>query len=95
MVIGLLLVWGQVGDPLVMYVGAAPLALVSAVRWWKTREGKARPRPVRRRARLSPLAEGNLKLIDLAGGFPAHSPPSGFSSPAKWLDHLRLLAEVI
>jgi hypothetical protein len=92
-VIGLLLVWGQVGDPLVMYVGAAPLAIVSAVRWYKGKEKLDLGLFIASVASVV-TSKAILKLIEVAGGFEAHSPPSGFSSPAKWLDHLRLLGEV-
>lgn len=92
-VIGLLLVWGQVGDPLVMYIGAAPLALVSAIRWWRSREKLDLGLFI---AALASVLTSKviLKLIDLAGGFNAHSPPTSFSSPAKWFSHLKLLGEV-
>jgi hypothetical protein len=92
-VIGLLLVWGQVGDPLVMYIGAAPLALVSAVRWWRTRERLELGLFIAACASVL-AAKAILRLIDLAGGFDAHSPPSSFSSPGRWLDHAGLLGEV-
>jgi len=91
--IGLLLVWGQVGDPLVMYIGAAPLALVSALRWWKSRERLDLGLVIAAVASVL-TAKVILWIIDLAGGFEAHSPPSGFSNPVKWLDHLSLLGEV-
>jgi hypothetical protein len=93
LVIGLLLVWGQVGDPLVMYIGAAPLAIVSGVRWARGREKIDLGLVISAVASVL-TAKGILKLIDLAGGFQAHSPPTGFSSPAKWLGHLSLLGEV-
>jgi len=92
-VIGLLLVWGQLGDPLVMYIGAAPLAIVSAVRWYQGKEKIDLGLLIAAVASVL-TAKGILALIDLAGGFDAHSPPSGFSNPAKWLDHLSLLGEV-
>jgi hypothetical protein len=92
-VIGLLLVWGQVGDPLVMYIGAAPLALVSAVRWYQRREKIELGLFIA--AVASVLAsKAILKGIELAGGFEAHSPPTSFSNPVKWLGHLSLLGEV-
>jgi len=93
LVIGLLLVWGQVGDPLVMYIGAAPLALVSAYRWWRNRETLDAALFAASIASV-PVAKGIMKLLTLAGGFEAHSPPASFANPAKWLDHLRLLGEV-
>ncbi|HZM79249.1 MAG TPA: hypothetical protein VFC19_26255 [Candidatus Limnocylindrales bacterium] len=92
-VIGVLLVWGQVGDPLVMYVGAAPLAIVSAVRWYQGKEKLDLGLLIAAVASVL-TAKGILTLIDLAGGFEAHSPPTDLSNPAKWFDHLSLLGEV-
>jgi hypothetical protein len=38
--VGGLLVLGQLSDPLVLYVGAVPLVLVSALRWWRWRRSR-------------------------------------------------------
>lgn len=92
-VIGILLVWGQVGDPLVMYIGVLPLALVAIYRWIRSRERLDLNLLIAAIASVV-VAKGILKLVDVAGGFQAHSPPTGFANPAKWWEHIRLLGEV-
>jgi hypothetical protein len=80
-----LLAWGQIADPLVLYVGALPLVVVSALRLW--RGGRRLPRQWRGiDARLLAagfgsviLAQGFLLGVRLAGGFVAHVPPVQFS----------------
>jgi hypothetical protein len=94
--IAVLLTWGQIGDPLVMYVGAVPLVVVSALRLWRA-GGGWRARLGRLDARLAAaavasvlLAHGFLLAVRLAGGFVAHAPPVRLSPLSQLGDHLVL-----
>jgi hypothetical protein len=73
--IGALLVWGQVGDPLVTFVGALPLVAVCAIRLWR-RGGRWPHRWRGLEARLllagvlsTVVAQAILHAIRFAGGF--------------------------
>jgi hypothetical protein len=91
--ITVLLVWGQVGDPLVTYVGALPLVIVSAFRQLRSRE----PAPNRLRsldARLFVagvasivLTKGFLALLRLAGGFFHYAVPVEIAPLAELRHH--------
>jgi hypothetical protein len=99
--IALLLTWGQVGDPLVMYVGAVPLAVVSG--WRLGRAGGGwRPRLRTLDAKLfvaavasALLAHGFLLAVRLAGGFVAHAPPVRLSPLSELGDHVVLAAKAV
>ncbi|GIH11704.1 hypothetical protein Rhe02_97710 [Rhizocola hellebori] len=94
--IGLMLAWGQIADPLVLFIGVLPLALVGFYRAIRARDWKGLDAQLVVAAVLSvPLGQGTLKLITALGGFGAHKPPTDFAPPAKWLGHLRLLADVM
>ncbi|WP_020523088.1 hypothetical protein [Catelliglobosispora koreensis] len=93
--VGLALVWGQIGDPLVLFIGVLPLGLVTLYRTVRKREWFGTDARLVLAAALSvPIGQGVLKGIEAAGGFIAHSPPTHFASPGKWLGHLKLLGEV-
>ena len=93
--VGLALVWGQIGDPLVLFIGVLPLGLVALYRTVRKREWFGTDARLVAAAALSvPIGQGVLKGIEAAGGFIAHSPPTHFASPGKWLGHLKLLGEV-
>lgn len=90
-----LLAWGQIGDPLVLFIGVFPLAAVSAYRVLRSRDWRGLDGQLVIAAAASVvIGQGFLKLVAAAGGFVAHSPPTEFSSISKWGSHLRLLAEV-
>jgi hypothetical protein len=91
-VIAGLLTWGQIGDPLVTFIGALPLIVVCAVRLWRT----AGHRPHRWRGLESRLlvaavvsalvAHGIVAAVRLAGGF--YSIPAEITfSPLGQLGH--------
>ncbi len=95
-VIGLMLAWGQIADPLVLFIGVLPLALISLYRAIRAREWKGLDAQLAVAAVVSvPIGQGTLKLIAALGGFGAHAPPTDFAPPSKWLEHLRLLTEVM
>ncbi len=91
-----LLAWGQIADPLVFYIGALPLALVAAYRMVRARTLRGTDTGLLIAAVVSVVvARGVLTLIAAVGGFRAHIPPTEFSEPTDWPDHLRLLADVV
>jgi hypothetical protein len=91
-----MLAWGQIADPLVLFIGVFPLALVGLYRAIRAREWKGLDVQLVVAAIVSvPLGQGTLKLITALGGFGAHDPPTDFAPPSKWLDHLGLLAELM
>jgi hypothetical protein len=94
--IGLLLAWGQIADPLVLFIGVLPLALVGLYRALRAKDFKGLDAQLVAAAVISvPLGQGTLKLITALGGFGAHAPPTDFSPPSKWLSHIGLLGEVM
>jgi hypothetical protein len=89
-----LLALGQVSDPLVMYIGALPLILVSAVRFLRDRGRRGlEARLVVAGAGSIVLAQLILLAIRLAGGFGAHAPPVQFAKFSRWPDHLWIAAQ--
>jgi len=99
--IALLLTWGQIGDPLVMYVGALPLALVSGARLWRAGGGwRWRLRSLDARLLAAAvasalLAHGFLAAVRLAGGFVAHAPPVQLSPPSELGAHVVLAVKSV
>lgn len=88
------LTWGQIGDPLVLFIGVLPLALVSAYRYLRNREMWDVKLFLAALASVV-IGQGALKAISAAGGFVAHAPPTKFSDPVQWFEHIRLLGEVL
>jgi hypothetical protein len=90
--VGLLLAWGQMGDPLVTFVGALPLVLVSALRLLRSGEPWSRRwRGVDAQliaAGIGSVLAGHLaiKLVHLVGGFHAPAPPVELS-PLSAIPH--------
>jgi hypothetical protein len=107
--IALLLTWGQIGDPLVMYVGAVPLVVVSALRLWLPLAGGLGRTGGGWRSRLRTLdaklivaavasallAHGFLLAVRLAGGFVAHAPPVRISPLSELGQHVVLAAKAV
>jgi hypothetical protein len=99
--VAVLLAWGTVADPLVMYVGALPLAVVSLVRM----AGERRFAPRRWRgpdAHLLlaavasvALARAFLATVRLAGGFHVHAPIAEFAPLSKVGTHVWLLIRTL
>jgi hypothetical protein len=87
--VGALLVWGQLADPLVLFIGALPLALVGGWRLWRAK--LRRPRQWRGTDALLVLAAlGSMLVahaivfvIGLAGGFQLHAVPVRLVEPDR------------
>jgi hypothetical protein len=100
-VVALLLTWGQVGDPLVMYVGAVPLVVVSAWRLLRAKgDWRGRLRTLDAKLLVAGvasalLAHGLLLAVRLAGGFVAHAPPVRLSPLSELGDNLVLAAKAV
>ncbi|MDT5025486.1 MAG: hypothetical protein QOE61_1912, partial [Micromonosporaceae bacterium] len=93
-----LLTWGQISDPLVMFIGALPLAVLGLVRLFVARRVARRSGGAGRAAfdwrgtdaRLVAAALGSIVLtrlahlmIEVAGGFQAHGVPVRLVSPDR------------
>jgi hypothetical protein len=76
MLVGLLLAWAVVADPLVIVIAVVPLALVSVIRrqWWLLAADAA--------GYL--IALGARALISAAGGYVQQPVPFALSAPALW-----------
>ncbi|MEV4135733.1 hypothetical protein AB0J72_26655 [Dactylosporangium sp. NPDC049742] len=89
--VGLLVVLAlaQVADPLAMFIGAVPLALVSAARLIRGRTWRGTDAHLLAAAAGSVvLAHALLALVWWAGGFSVHSPVARFSPAAELGDHV-------
>jgi hypothetical protein len=99
--VGLLLAWGQTGDPLVTFVGALPLVLVSALRLLRADE----PWPRRWRgvdaqllvAGLGSVVVGHgvIKLVHALGGFHTPAPPVELSPLADIPHRAEMTAKMV
>ncbi|GAA0725592.1 hypothetical protein Drose_17625 [Dactylosporangium roseum] len=91
-----LLAIAQVGDPLALFVGALPLAGVSALRLLRDRTWRGADAHLLVAAVGSiAVAHGVLALIWRAGGFSVHAPIAQFSPLGEIPGHLRLAAQAI
>ncbi|GAA3452634.1 hypothetical protein [Dactylosporangium matsuzakiense] len=82
----------QMGDPLAMYIGAIPLALVSAVRLaWSRRRAMVDAHLLVAAVASILLAHAAVKLIGLLGGYQVHPPIAEFTKLEDVPDHLDLL----
>ncbi len=89
-----LLAFGQLSDPLVMYIGALPLVLVSLVRLVVDRRLRSlNTRLIVAGAGSVVLAQLALLGIRLAGGFGSHAPPVIFAPPSRLADHVWIAAQ--
>jgi hypothetical protein len=99
--VGLLLAWGQTGDPLVTFVGALPLVLVSALRLLRSTEPWSRRwRGVDAQliaAGVGSVLVGHLavKLVHLVGGFHTPAPPVELSPLAAIPHRAEMTAKMI
>jgi hypothetical protein len=97
-----LLAWGQIGDPLVMFVGALPLVLVAALglvreRAWRAAGWRGLLRVLDARLLLAGvgsvlLARGFVWVVHHIGGFHVHAPTSAVSPLSDLAHHGRLAA---
>jgi hypothetical protein len=100
-----LLAWGQIGDPLVMFVGVLPLVLVAALglvrdRAWRATGWRGALRLLDTRLLLAGigsvlLARGFLWVVHHLGGFHVHAPTSEVSPVSELAHHGRLAAQSI
>jgi hypothetical protein len=99
--VGLMLVWAQLGDRLVLTIGVLPLVLVGAVRAY--RDVAVRRRPVRESWFDLALAVSALvsvgvadlivKIIRHLGGYVSAPLNTTFAPSAEWPAHIALAAE--
>ena len=102
-IVGALLAWGQVADPLVMYEGVLPLVLVCAMRLYRRRDGLAgKLRESWYELSLAAgaivsvkVAELALGLIRHAGGFKIWPPLQTFAVIASLYDNLWVSAQSV
>ncbi|GAA2383855.1 hypothetical protein [Dactylosporangium salmoneum] len=85
----------QVGDPLAMYIGALPLATVSALRllraiWTRAEKGPDARLLVAAAASVA-LSHAAVRLIGLAGGYRVHTPIAEFTTWDAVPDHVMLM----
>ena len=99
--VALLLAWGEIGDPLVTFVGAVPLILVGAVRLLRADEPWARrwrgldARLIVAALASVALAHGFLTAVRMAGGFHAPAPPISFAPVAALPDRVLATADMV
>jgi len=95
-VVAVLLAWGAIADPLVMYLGALPLALVGLVRLVRT-PGWSAPDAWLLLAAVGSvvLAKASLIALRAAGGFHVHAPTAEFTDADQLGKHLWLAAKSI
>jgi hypothetical protein len=100
--IAVLLAWGVIGDPLVTFVGAAPLVVVSAVRLLRTRQQPWSKRWRGLDAQLIlagagsvVLAHGFLLAVRLAGGFTAPAPPISVAQLPEFRHRIWMIIQML
>ena len=99
--IAVLLAWGEVGDPLVTFIGALPLVLVSAIRLvragvpWKQRWRGIDAQLLAAGAASVVLAHGFLLLVRAAGGFHAPAPPISLAPIADLGHRFSMVVQMI
>lgn len=95
--VAVLLAWGQVADPLVLFIGALPVVLVSGVRLWRDSRF-TRWRGLDGGLLLAGvgsvlLAQGFLWLVRAAGGFVTHAPHAQVTAASTLGRHLRITVD--
>jgi hypothetical protein len=85
--VAVLLAWGQIGDPLITFVGSLTLTVVCGVRLLRTNLRPWRWRGLDAQLLLAGigsvvLAHTFLVAVRLVGGFYAYTPPTRFASPS-------------
>jgi hypothetical protein len=84
------------GDPLITFVGAAPLIAVGAYRALRTREWRGADARLALAGAASVLvSHGALWLIERAGGFRSPHPPISLSPVSAWPDRARVVRHMI
>ena len=97
--VAVLLTWGTIGDPLVMYIGALPLLVVSLIRMitqrrWSPRRWRGLDAQLVLAAVASVLlARGSVHAIRLAGGFHVHQPIAELAPVERLSEHAWLLVK--
>ena len=102
-IIALMLAWGAIGDPLVLLVGAAPLAAVSAVRAYQVivqrregwRSGWFDVSLLAAAAAAVEISRIVVKEISAHGGFTMQPVPGGVAQVTDMSSHLWLLVQSI
>ena len=91
-----LLTWGQVGDPLVVFVAVLPLVVVCLWRALRLRDWSGMDARLAL-AGLASVAATQLVLLAIrtAGGFAVHPPVAQLSPAAQWHDHLPIVRDSI
>jgi len=99
--IAALLAWGEIGDPLVTFVGALPLVLVSAIRLVRAREPWTRrwrgldAQLIAAGAGSVVLAHAFLYAVRAAGGFHAPAPPIQLAQWSELGHRAKMIAQMI
>jgi hypothetical protein len=100
-VVAVMLAWGQIADPLVLFIGVLPLVGACAARIW--RAGLRRPRLWRGTdARLVAAGIGSVLLtqafllaVRTFDGYHIHGVPVGLVGPSRLLDNLRIAVHTL
>jgi hypothetical protein len=92
--VGLLLVWGQLGDPLVVFVAVLPLMVVGAWRALRSRDWTGTDARLVL-AGLASFVVTQLMLLGIraADGFAVHPPVALFSPVDEWPEHLPIVGD--
>ncbi len=94
--VGLLLTWVELADQLAVYVGAAPVIVVSAIRLYQRRDSWRIDAGLLLAAGASVLvSSGILLAIRRAGGFVTVPPPAVFITSGQMLHNLGLTVESV
>ncbi|WP_433199246.1 hypothetical protein ACQP00_26615 [Dactylosporangium sp. CS-047395] len=89
------LAWGAMGDPLITFVGAAPLVVVGAYRALRDRSWRGTDARLAAAGLASIVASHTaLWLIERLGGFRAPKPPIQLSPIEQWPDRARMVARM-
>ncbi|GAA0706351.1 hypothetical protein Drose_03685 [Dactylosporangium roseum] len=96
-VVAVVLAWGAVGDPMVTFVGAVPLVLVSAVRALRARGADRVQDLLLVAAGLVSvvLSRGAMALLDRLGGFNTPHPPIELSPVSEWPHRAYMTARML
>ncbi len=94
-VVAALLVWAEMADPLVVLVGAIPLAVVAAARLLRGPAAGYDRGLLAAAVGSVPAAAAGLGLIRYAGGFAVRFPQATFVSAGGLAHHLRTTAESV
>jgi hypothetical protein len=94
--VGALLVWVQVADPIAVYAGAVPVAVVSILRLARRcRSWRADSGLLAAAAASVPVAAGLTDLIRRAGGYVVYPVPLSWTSAAAVPSHVQQAAQSV